>query len=95
MFIRIDKEITTHTRTSKLGNKHEYTRAKSIVVLRCDNCGDIFTRHRGAMDPNRLNNNYFHVCSNCDSKRFAQRKGIEQKKVWDKPVSSLDDISKL
>ncbi len=34
-------------------------------------------------------------CDNCDSKRFAQTKGVEQKKVWDRPVSSLDDISRL
>ena len=95
MFIRIDKETTKHTRSSKLGKQHEYVRTKSIVVLRCDNCGIIFTRSKGSMDPNRLNNNYFHVCQNCDAKRFAQRKGIEQKKIWDKPVSSLDDISKL
>jgi hypothetical protein len=47
------------------------------------------------MDPKRLNNKYFHVCDMCDSKRFAQTKGVEQKKVWDKPVSSLDDISRL
>lgn len=47
------------------------------------------------MDPTRLSNNYFHVCKNCDSKRFAQKKGVDKKKVWDIPVSSLDDISRL
>ncbi len=95
MFIRIDKENVKHTRTSKLGREHEYVRTRSIVVMRCDNCREVFTRPRGNMDPKRLSNNYFHVCDNCDSKRFAQTKGVEQKKVWDRPVSSLDDISRL
>ena len=95
MFIRIEVEKVIHERTSKLGHKHEYTRKKSIVVLRCDNCKEIFTRPKGSMDPSRLSNNYFHVCSNCDSKRFAQKKGVERKHIWDTPVSSLDDISRL
>jgi hypothetical protein len=47
------------------------------------------------MDPKRLSNNYFHVCKNCDSKVFAQRKGIEKKKMWDLPASSNIPISKL
>jgi len=95
MFIRIDLEKVKHTRVSKLGKVHEYERTRSIVILRCDNCREVFTRLRGSMDPKRLNNKYFHVCDMCDSKRFAQTKGVEQKKVWDKPVSSLDDISRL
>jgi hypothetical protein len=40
------------------------------------------------MDAKRLSNNYFHVCSECDPKRFAQRKGVEQKKIWDMPAST-------
>jgi hypothetical protein len=47
------------------------------------------------MDPKRLSNNYFHVCSNCDAKRFAQKRGIQKKQVWDLPASSDLDISKL
>jgi len=95
MFIRIDQEKTKHTRTSKLGHEHVYERTRSIVVLRCDNCGETFTRSKGSMDATRLNNNVFHCCSNCDPKRFAQKKGAERKIIWDKTVSSLDDISKL
>ena len=95
MFIRIDIEKTVHQRISKLGHRHEYVRKKSVVVLRCDNCGEIFTRLKGSMDPARLSNNYFHVCKNCDSKRFAQKKGVERKHIWDTPVSSLGNISKL
>lgn len=95
MFIRIDIEKTQHTRASKLGKLHHYERNRSVVVLRCDNCKDMFTRLRGSMNPTRLSNNYFHVCANCDSKRFAQKKGVERKHIWDTPVSSLDDISRL
>lgn len=95
MFIQIETVKTKHTRTSKLGKVHQYERTQTIVVLRCDNCREVFTRPKGSMSPARLNNKYFHVCSNCDAKRFAQSKGVEQKQVWDKPVSSLDDISRL
>lgn len=95
MFIKIDQEVHVYTRTSKLGREHQYERKRSVVVLRCDSCKDIFTRPRGSMDPTRLSNNYFHVCPNCDAKRFAQSKGVERKHIWDKPVSSLDDISRL
>jgi ribosomal protein L24E len=95
MFIRIDTEKVVYRRQSKLGQWHDYERKKSVVVLRCDSCGENFTRDKGNMDPNRLNNNVFHCCSSCDPKRFAQKKGAERKIIWDKTVSSLDDISKL
>jgi hypothetical protein len=47
------------------------------------------------MDPKRLSNNYFHVCENCNAKVFAQKKGVEKKKMWDLPASSNIPISKL
>ena len=47
------------------------------------------------MDPKRLSNNYFHVCKNCDSKKFAQKKGVEQKQKWNMSASSNLPISKL
>ena len=47
------------------------------------------------MDPNRLNNNVFHVCKNCDAKRFAQQKGVENKRIWDLPASSMKTIDQL
>lgn len=62
--------------------------------MRCDNCDAEFTRDRGNMDPKRLSNNYFHVCNNCDSKKFAQRKGVERKKVWNMTASSSLPINK-
>jgi|TARA_B100001094_G_scaffold46603_1_gene41781 hypothetical protein len=47
------------------------------------------------MDPKRLTNNYFHVCSSCDAKRFAQKKGVEKKQVWNMTASSTTPIGKL
>lgn len=95
MFIGLEQIKKQYRRLSKLGVEHIYERKKTVAVLRCDNCGETFTRDRGSMNPVRLSNNYFHVCSKCDPKRFAQKKGAERKIIWDKPVSSLDDISKL
>lgn len=95
MFLREEIEKCEYYRDSKLGKSHSYVREKTMAVFRCDNCGEIFKRPRAKMSPKRLNNNYFHCCANCNSKRFAQRKGVEQKKVWDLPASSDLDISKL
>lgn len=95
MFIKTDYVLTEYQRTSKLGCLHTYTRKKTVVTFRCDSCGELFYRERGSMDPNRLNNNYYHVCSSCDVKRFAQKKGIESKHIWDLPVSSLKTIDQL
>ena len=95
MFIQISVEKTSHVRTSKLGIKHSYYRRKTIVHFRCDCCGVEFTRPKGSVDPKRLSNNYFHVCSNCDAKRFAQQKGVERKRVWDLPASSTLPIGKM
>jgi hypothetical protein len=66
-----------------------------MIVMRCDNCDNEFTRERGSMDPKRLSNNYFHVCENCDAKKFAQQKGVERKKVWNMSASSSLPIGKL
>jgi hypothetical protein len=94
MFLGTEKVITEHKRRSKLGKEHKYNRVKTIVKLRCDNCDSVFTRDLKKISRARLNNNYFHVCSNCDAKRFAQRKGIEQKQIWDMPASADIPISK-
>jgi formylmethanofuran dehydrogenase subunit E len=95
MFLREETEVVEYQRVSKLGNVHAYLRERTLAVFRCDNCGEIFYRERAKMSPKRLSNNYFHCCSNCDAKRFAQRKGVEHKKIWDMKASSLDDVSKL
>jgi len=95
MFLGEFTEKTRHVRRSKLGAEHEYFREKTYVYLRCDNCDNEFSRPRGAMDPKRLSNSYFHVCKNCDSKKFAQKKGVEQKQKWNMTASSSTPISKL
>ncbi|NDG31155.1 hypothetical protein EB118_13935 [bacterium] len=95
MFIGLSYEERTYSRLSKTGMEHIYTRKSTIVTFRCDNCSVVFTRPRGKMDPKRLSNNYFHVCPNCDNKRFAQKKRVERKRIWDIDSSSLEDISKI
>jgi hypothetical protein len=95
MFITTEIETTKHTRTSKLGVEHEYKRTRSLAVFRCDNCGEGFKRLKEKVSPKRLNNNYFHCCEHCDAKRFAQKKGVERRLIWDMPVSSSLDISRL
>lgn len=95
MYIKEFTQTNTYTRRSKSGKQHQYTRKKNIVLLRCDSCDGEFTRPRGKMNPNRLNNNYFHVCEHCDAKKFAQKKGVEKKQVWNLTASSELDISKL
>jgi hypothetical protein len=95
MFINEFTEKTRHVRRSKLGVEHEYYRNKTFVNLKCDNCNASFVRPRGSMDPKRLNNNYFHVCKDCDAKIFAQKRGVERRKVWSLTASSTIPISKL
>ena len=95
MFINIEYLETSYTRKSKLGKEHNYVRLKTVAVFRCDNCKNIFKREKGKINPKRLSNNYFHCCSLCDSKRFAQKKGAERRTIWNMPVSSLNDISQL
>ena len=87
--------VTEYTRKSKLGNTHTYYRRKVILNFRCDCCHSLFNREKGDMDPKRLSDSFYHVCKECDVKRFAQEKGVEKRKVWDMPVSSLKKISQL
>jgi phosphoribosylformylglycinamidine (FGAM) synthase PurS component len=87
MYIGKETVNTVYTRLSKLGNTHKYVRTKTVAVFRCDNCDEIFRRDLKKISQKRLSNNYFHVCSDCDVKRFAQRKGVERKKIWDMPAS--------
>lgn len=95
MLINTEYIVTEYTRTSKLGVSHNYTRKKTLLIFRCDSCGGVFKREKGSMDPKRLSNNFYHVCSNCDAKKFAQEKGIERRKIWDMPVSSLKTLGQL
>lgn len=94
MFLTTKTQLTEYIRISKCGCQHSYKRKKTIAVFRCDNCDEEFTRDLKHINRKRLSNNYFHCCSNCDSKRFAQRKGVEQKKIWDLPASTTLPVGK-
>jgi hypothetical protein len=95
MFLKQFKKQSRHTRKSKTGKEHTYTREVTYCVFRCDSCDVEFIRARGNMSPKRLSNNYFHVCKDCDVKRFAQKKGVERKQVWNLNASSSTPIGKL
>lgn len=95
MFIREESQVFEHTRSSKNGKNHSYKRSRRVVHFVCDNCSQEFSRLREHMDPKRLSNNYFHVCSDCNSKKFAQRRSIERKKSWDLLASSELPVSRL
>jgi hypothetical protein len=95
MFLTTKKQRTIYTRTSKLGKTHEYERIKTIALFRCDQCDQEFFRDLKHMDRRRLSDNYFHVCPNCDAKKFAQRKGVERKKIWDMPASTELPVGKF
>lgn len=95
MFIETKTELKQYIRYSKLGNAHNYYRKQTYAIFICDNCGDKFSRSLSKMSSKRINNNYFHCCVNCDVKKFAQRKGVEKKKMWDLPASSTKNIGRL
>ena len=95
MFVKELKTKRLHTRKSKCGKEHSYYRYSTEVELRCDNCDSLFTRPRSKMDPKRLSNNYFHVCENCDAKKFAQKRGVERRKVWSLTASSDLPIGRI
>ena len=95
MFIQTRPQKNQYVRLSKLGNQHSYARTKTIVILKCDDCNAVFERDLKNIDRKRLNNNYFHCCSECYIKRFAQRTGVDHKKIWDMPANADLDISKL
>lgn len=87
MFLKTKVQQSQYVRVSKLGIEHTYVRNKTLAEFRCDNCDEIFERELKKVNSKRLSNNYFHCCSTCDAKRFAQRKGVERKKIWDMPAS--------
>jgi len=95
MFLTIRTQQNQYSRISKTGIEHAYHRKKTLAVLRCDVCDSVFERDLKHMDKKRLSNNYFHCCGSCDAKRFAQRKGVEQKQIWNLPASVDLPVSKF
>jgi len=95
MFKRIEKEVRFYVRKSKKGKTHTYKRLRSYAVFECDECHNEFKREKGKVDAKRLDNFFEHVCPGCDPKRFAQRKGVEQRKKLDLPVNSKIRIDEI
>jgi hypothetical protein len=95
MFVEIKKVRVEYTRTSKLKKSHAYSRTQTWLVLRCDSCESLFERLLSRMDAKRKSNRYYHVCPNCDAKRFAQKKGVDRRKLWDLPVDSETELGRI
>ena len=95
MFKRIEKEVRFYVRKSKTGKSHPYRRIRSYAVFQCDECHQEFKREKGKVDSKRLDDFYVHVCPSCDPKRFAQRKGVEQRKKLNIKVDSGITIDEL
>lgn len=95
MFLKFIKEKNQYTRTSKNNKIHNYFRFQTLAILRCDNCDAIFKRSLKKFHRKRSSNSFFHVCNNCDAKKFAQRKGVEKKKIWDLPASAELPVGKF
>jgi len=87
MYISEEKIIKQYCRTSKNGITHYYHRTITYIKLQCDNCTKIFLREKGQISSKRRNNKYYHCCPDCDTKRFAQHKGVEKRVIWNLPVS--------
>lgn len=94
MFLELKKINQTFLRKSKLGIEHLYSRIKSVAIFSCDSCQKVFERELGKIDHRRMNNNYFHVCSDCNQKSFAQTKSVEKRCFWDIPVDKDIDITR-
>lgn len=94
MFLKTKVEEHEYERVSKLGIVHKYKRKKTLAAFRCDCCGALFERELKKIARKRLSNNYFHCCSKCDAKRFAQKKGVDKRIIWDMPASIDWPVSK-
>ncbi len=88
MFLETLKTLRLYERQSKLGIYHTFKRKNTIYVFCCDSCGVTFMRPRAKVDPVRATNDYKHVCSNCDTKKFAQKVGVKMRSVYSLDASS-------
>lgn len=95
MFLELLIVNQIYSRPSKNGHQHNYTRRRTIARFLCDNCQKEFNRPLGKMNRKRLSNEYYHVCANCDAKRFAQQKGAKKRRIWNSSADidlNIDDI---
>lgn len=95
MLIQTKKISTEYNRPSKLKKSHAYTRTKTILVIQCDSCESLFERDQGKMSRKRTSNDYYHVCSNCNPKQFAQKRGVERRQIWKLSADSDVNVSKI
>jgi hypothetical protein len=70
-----------YKRESKLGLMHTFHRKNVVYVFKCDSCGITFLRPRAS-------NDYKHVCSYCDTKKYAQKVGVKMRKIYQLDASS-------
>lgn len=95
MLLEIYHVRIEYSRSSKQGRSHTYFRTRKMARLLCDSCQSIFERPAGQMDHRRLTQDHTHICPNCDAKRFAQGKGVENRRFWNTTVDldkNLDDL---
>lgn len=88
MFVETLKTIRLYERQSKLGTYHTFKRKNTLFVFRCDCCSVTFLRPRSKVDPIRATNDFKHVCSHCDSKKYAQQIGVKMRKIYKTDASS-------
>ena len=90
MFVKETTEIHLHQRQSRLGNVHNFKRRRSVYHFKCDCCSKEFLRPKSKVPPTRASNDYHHVCSRCDTHQFAQKVGVEMRKIWKIDASSTE-----
>ena len=54
MFLRTEQTIQYFMRKGIKGQHHPYKRKKTLVIFKCDNCSEEFTRDKGRIDPKSL-----------------------------------------
>jgi hypothetical protein len=95
MFLETLKTIRLYERQSKLGIYHTFKRKNTVYVFKCDCCGITFLRSRAKVDPMRATNDYKHVCSFCDTKKYAQSIGVKMRKIYSTDASSTHSIGNI
>lgn len=90
MFIKETTEIHLHQRESKLGNIHNFKRRRTVYHFKCDNCKKEFIRNKSKVTPSRASNQFHHVCPKCDVHKYAQKVGVEMRKIWQLDASSIE-----
>ena len=92
MFIESLKTMRLYDRQSKLGVYPTFHRKNTIYIFKCDCCGVTFLRARAKVDIERASNDYKHVCSYCDTKKFAQKVGVKMRKIYKLDASSTQRL---